>query len=345
MAWEKELDVGLRAVRAAAQVCRSVQRSITPETLAKQDKSPVTIADFASQAIVCRALAESFPQDAVIAEEEASALLAPENETFVERMLAELRAAGVAAVREEVAAWIDHGRHTPHPRRFWTLDPIDGTKGFLRGEQYAISLALIVEGRIEVAVLGCPNLPAAGADNHPPGAVFTAVRGGGAQVRPLDDVRAPPRPVHTSPTRNPAQARLCESVESGHSAHGTSAEIAARLGLQHPPVRLDSQAKYAVVARGEADIYLRLPTKKDYREKIWDHAGGVLVVEEAGGRVTDVEGRLLDFTCGAELVRNRGVVATNGGLHEPVLAAVASVLGRGGTSPARESEEKSALNA
>jgi 3'(2'), 5'-bisphosphate nucleotidase len=333
MAWEQELEVGLAAVRAAARVCRSVQRSITPETLAKQDKSPVTIADFASQAIICRALAEAFPQDAVVAEEEASALLAPENQTFVERMLAELQAADVTATREEVAGWIDHGRHTPQPRRFWTLDPIDGTKGFLRGEQYAISLALIVEGRIEVAVLGCPNLPAADAWDRHLGAVFTAARGAGAQVRPLDDPQAPPRPVRTSATRHPSLSRLCESVESGHSAQGASAEIAARLGLQHPPVRLDSQAKYAVVARGEADIYLRLPTRKDYREKIWDHAGGVLVVEEAGGRVTDVAGRPLDFTCGAELVRNRGVVATNGGLHDAVLAAVASVLGLENAAP------------
>ncbi len=93
------------------------------------------------------------------------------------------------------------------------------------------------------------------------------------------------------------------------------------------PVRLDSQAKYAVVARGEADIYLRLPTRQDYREKIWDHAGGVLIVEEAGGRMTDIHGRPLDWTCGRELLRNQGVVVTNGQLHEPVLDAVREVLG------------------
>ena len=75
-------------------------------------------------------------------------------------------------------------------------------------------------------------------------------------------------------------------------------------------MRLDSQAKYAVVARGEAEAYLRLPTRADYREKIWDHAAGVLIVEEAGGTVTDITGRPLEFTHGRDLAANRGVIVT-----------------------------------
>jgi 3'(2'), 5'-bisphosphate nucleotidase len=89
---------------------------------------------------------------------------------------------------------------------------------------------------------------------------------------------------------------------------------------------MDSQCKYAAVARGEADIYLRLPTRKDYQEKIWDHAAGWLVVTEAGGRVTDVGGKPLDFTKGRTLRDNRGVVATNGPLHDRVVRVVANVL-------------------
>src|SRR5690606_9137465 len=102
------------------------------------------------------------------------------------------------------------------------------------------------------------------------------------------------------------------------------AQISDYLGITRPPCRLDSQAKYAVVARGEADIYLRLPTRRGYREKIWDHAGGVLVVEEAGGRVTDLFGKPLDFRLGHELSDNRGVLVTNGLIHDEVLAAIAN---------------------
>ena len=71
---QPELSTALKAVRQAAVVCRAVQSSITPDTLEKKDKSPVTVADFASQALVCRQLEEDFPDDPVIGEEGAKEL-------------------------------------------------------------------------------------------------------------------------------------------------------------------------------------------------------------------------------------------------------------------------------
>jgi 3'(2'), 5'-bisphosphate nucleotidase len=83
------------------------------------------------------------------------------------------------------------------------------------------------------------------------------------------------------------------------------------------------------VARGRAEAYLRLPKSAEYRERIWDHAGGVIVVEEAGGRVTDALGRPLDFTRGRALEENLGVVVSNGAVHEALLAALADLgIGR-----------------
>lgn len=320
-AYGAEQDVALRAVRAAADLCRSVRGEITPEALAKADRSPVTVADFGSQALICRALAEAFPDDPVIAEEGSSELQASENAAMRDRVLGQVRAVAPDAGLDDVLRWIDHGIARDYSGRFWTLDPIDGTKGFLRGGQYAIALALIVDGRVEVAALACPNLGARAEASAPAGTIFTAVRGAGAWMRPLDD-DSPPAPIRASGQADPAHARFCESVESGHSAHGEADAVAARLGIALPPLRMDSQAKYAVVARGETDIYLRLPTRADYREKIWDHAAGTLIVEEAGGRVTDVDGRPLDFTRGSELAANRGVIVTNGWLHERIVAAV-----------------------
>jgi 3'(2'), 5'-bisphosphate nucleotidase len=101
-----------------------------------------------------------------------------------------------------------------------------------------------------------------------------------------------------------------------------SSRVAEALGIHRDPIRMDSQAKYAIVARGEAEIYMRLPAKYGYKEKIWDHAGGVLVVEEAGGLVSDVEGRPLEFNHGYELVNNRGIIAANRELHPKVIAAL-----------------------
>lgn len=309
-----ELTTALDAVRQAAALCRTVQASIDVGVLEKNDRSPVTVADFASQAVICRALAEAFPDDPVVAEEESRALRHGEGEAILERVGSELKDAGIDAPGDVICDWIDRGVSEPGPR-FWTLDPIDGTKGFLRGEQYAVALALLVDGQAEVAVLACPNLGETG------GTVFSAVRGQGARAEPLEH-SGTARSIQVSPCGDASDARFCESVESAHSSHDRSAQIVARLGNDASPVRLDSQAKYAVVAEGQAELYLRLPVDEDYREKIWDHAAGMLVVQEAGGTVTDVTGLPLDFTHGRTLAANRGILVTNGLLHQRVLEAI-----------------------
>jgi 3'(2'), 5'-bisphosphate nucleotidase len=324
LAYASELKVAIEAVRRASRVCRAVQSEITPEVLSKKDRSPVTVADFSSQALICRDLLAGFPADPVVAEEDSASLREPGNAGFLERVQYHLAREGASATPDEICRWIDHGGAQTYSKRFWTLDPIDGTKGFIRREQYAVSLALIVDGRIVVSALGCPNLPFDPEAPGSGGAIFFAVAGRGASVVPLDG-DAPAVPVRVNPQTQPARARFCESVESGHSSHSESAQVAERLGISADPVRLDSQAKYAVVARGGAEIYLRLPTRADYAEKIWDHAGGVLIVTEAGGTVTDVAGKPLEFTHGRELAANRGVIVTNGALHQSVLAALAAV--------------------
>ena len=282
----------------------------------------MTIADFASQAVICRELRAVFNDDPIVAEEDAAALRGDDNAKFRDQIVNEIAAVNVDVDLDRALNWIDFGNHDGTADRFWTLDPIDGTKGFLRKQQYAISLALIAEGQLQVAALACPNLSVNGSSNEL-GVVLSAVRSEGASLHKLDSPERTPQSIHVSKTLEGHAARFCESVESGHSSHSWSAQIRERLGSTSESVRLDSQAKYAVVSRGEADIYLRLPTRKDYQEKIWDHAGGVLVIEEAGGRVTDLDGKPLDFSQGTTLKANQGVVATNGLVHDEVLSVVA----------------------
>ena len=87
---------------------------------------------------------------------------------------------------------------------------------------------------------------------------------------------------------------------------------------------MDSQAKYGILARGEATLYLRVPSSSEpgYKENIWDHAAGSIIAEEAGGKVTDVLGRPLDFSCGIKMVKNHGIMASNGILHDAILKAL-----------------------
>ncbi|REJ83298.1 MAG: 3'(2'),5'-bisphosphate nucleotidase [Planctomycetota bacterium] len=323
--YEREISAGLSAVRLASEICRGVQAQITPETLEKKDRSPVTIADFASQAAVCKVLSETFPDDPIIGEEDSAALREADQAPFLLRVVEELNGGGIDCDGTTACAWIDRANQAGYCERFWTLDPIDGTKGFLRGGQYAVALALIVGGEIQAALLACPNLAPGSDESETAGCVFTAVRGQGTHVHRLGDSGSAGQPVRVSDTSETSSARFCESVESSHSSHGHSAQVAELLGISAEPVRLDSQAKYAVVARGEADIYLRLPTRADYVERIWDHAAGVLVVEEAGGRATDVSGKPLDFSQGQTLKQNRGVVVTNRHVHDRVLGALREV--------------------
>jgi HAL2 family 3'(2'),5'-bisphosphate nucleotidase len=320
--FHREREIASRAVREASLLCRAVRGSHGPDPVAKGDKSPVTVADFGSQALICATLADAFPDDPIMAEEDAAELRETGREAVRDRVAAEVAAMRPGTDAETVLSWIDLGNLDRAAGRFWTLDPIDGTKGFLRGEQYAIALALIVDGKVEVAALACPNLPRSQSTVGPLGAVFFAVRGAGATVSPLDGDGDREEPIRVSDRDDTSRARLCESVESGHSAHNESAAVAARLGVTEPPVRLDSQAKYATVASGAADVYLRLPTRADYQEKIWDHAAGALIIAEAGGEVTDIDGKPLDFSLGSTLANNRGIVATNGKLHRRVLDAL-----------------------
>ncbi len=328
MKYQTEFDVAIHAVRRAARVCMSVQKTLGTSTLRKEDHSPVTVADFGSQAIVCHALQEAFPGDPVIGEEDSAALRLPENESVLDKVTEEVAQALPDATPASVCAWIDRGNAVGYSDRFWTLDPIDGTKGFLRRDQYAVALALIVEGELVAGAMACPDLPCDMQGGPEKGVVFAAHRGAGAFQAPLDAAEgAALRPIRVRPVATAAQARLCEPFESQHGSRRGAAAVAEQLGVEAASIRMDSQAKYGVLARGDADIYLRLTSWSGYVENIWDHAAGVLIVEEAGGRVTDMAGRPLDFRRGAKLDRNAGIVATNGLLHDATLEAFAVAEG------------------
>lgn len=317
--WQQELDVAVSAVSTAAKLCRHVQSNADFAELAKADRSPVTVADFGSQALVCREILAHFSTELVIGEEGSEELRQQEQAALLNRVLTEVQRIVPDATTDQVVSWIDAGDHRDPAERAWTLDPIDGTKGFLRGEQYAVALALLIDGQVTVAAMACPNLVSD--DGIQTGLLFTAVRGQGAFVRTLANLEET-TPIRVTKTLTGKDAVLCESVESGHSDHGRSASLQSLLGINRSSVRMDSQAKYATVARGEADIYLRLPTQQGYQEKIWDHAAGCLVIQEAGGRVTDIAGQPLDFSLGSTLSGNSGIVATNGHLHDEVLEAI-----------------------
>jgi 3'(2'), 5'-bisphosphate nucleotidase len=318
-----EVEFAIATVREAGLLAREVQREMVGPALTKEDRSPVTVADYAIQALVACALGRAFPNAVLVAEEGAAALRTDEAASALSQVAAFVGRRLAYATPETVCAWIDYGAAAPG-KKFWTLDPIDGTKGFLRGDQYAVALALIEDGQVRIGALACPNLvEASGSDTDGEGSLVIAVRGEGAWVCPLAR-EGEFRRLRVSERHDPAEARVLRSFEAAHTNTGGIGRLVELMNIQAEPVLMDSQAKYAVLAAGAGDLLFRLlsPKQPDYREMIWDQAAGSLVVEEAGGRITDLAGKPLDFTAGRTLARNRGVLASNGYLHEAALKAV-----------------------
>ncbi len=329
MPYARHRQAAVEAVIVASHLCRAVQaRLVAGATLEKGDRSPVTVADFGAQAVVSHLLGEAFPDTPLVGEEDADALRQAGNEALKEKVLAGVGSVLAGLTEEQVLGAVDRGTYEGGGTgRHFVLDPIDGTKGFLRMAQYAVALALIEDGEVVLGVLGCPNMPVDAAEPEgAKGCVFVAVKGEGAVMRTLDDPME--RPIRVDGAADFGSVRFCESVEKAHTNQSHAALVAEKLGITQPPCRIDSQCKYAAVARGDASIYLRLPKQKDYVEKIWDHAAGWAVITEAGGRVTDCFGEELDFSIGRGLSENEGVIVTNGLLHDEVVAAVRQVLDR-----------------
>ena len=187
---------------------------------AAPDAKPISVGDYSAQAVVNTILGRAFPADPIVGEEDAAELRQETGDALRNRIVALANEAltadlgtgetsdwglgpGQERTPEELLDAIDRGsdeggrigRALPiacscERTRLtcslltgrWTLDPIDGTKGFLRGGQYAVCLALIVDAQVVLGVIGCPNLPVKSAQpDGPKGCIFVAVKGQGAE--------------------------------------------------------------------------------------------------------------------------------------------------------------------
>uniref|UniRef100_A0A7S0X5M6 3'(2'),5'-bisphosphate nucleotidase n=1 Tax=Mantoniella antarctica TaxID=81844 RepID=A0A7S0X5M6_9CHLO len=360
-AYARELEVATDAVRMASTLCQEVQGQLMrqdEQAVTKDDKSLVTLADYAAQAIISWRIQQEYPDFTMVGEEDAESLTgggeagAATLAKIVKLINKTLRThKGKDATQlntDEVVTLINKGAGTGGQGRHWILDPVDGTLGFVRGDQYAIALAMMEDGDLKLGVMGCPNMPKMGevleydssytygfsprtvskllaGDNLGwfKGCLFTAVKGCGTFMQPCDtDLKADPVPVRVSSAFDPQAAKFCEPVMKANSSQGFTASVADNLGIDSKPLRVYSMVKYGSVARADADVFMKFP-KGGYKEKIWDHAAGVIIVEEAGGKVTDAGGAPLNWAGGRYLdTLDRGIVATSKVLHERLMDAI-----------------------
>ncbi|MCY4071770.1 MAG: 3'(2'),5'-bisphosphate nucleotidase [Chloroflexi bacterium] len=308
------------AIRDAVKLCRRVQEHylIANTKSAGDHKEPVTIADYGSQAIICRALMTHFPDDGVISEESGEQflqLLSAEQRSQVLALLEDVL--GCALSETDLVNWLEHGKGKATERN-WVIDPIDGTKGFIALRHYAIACGTLVDGQVADGIVAAPGY----ADGQ--GALFYTENGATwqAPIAAGDGER-----VRVSARRDAEAFIAVQSFEREHASKSRMGRARQLAGLGDVQIlELDSMEKYALVACGDADLYMRLPREGSaYRHKIWDHVAGAALVQGAGGMVTDLDGGPLDFSQG-ESLPNAGMIISNGQHHERVVAAVQRVM-------------------
>lgn len=320
-----QLDWAIDSVQRACQLTMGLQEGLVTICQSKHDLSPVTVADYAAQVLVAHDLALAYPDQCLVAEEDEALMV--RHQGMLEAVTEALEGWLPGIEPNRVRRLLERPRSHPSGG-FWTLDPVDGTKGFLRGSHYAVALARVEDGRPVLGILGCPRLGLSGRGGDAEragGTLAIAAQGQGAWARPLLGERQWTR-LECRTGFDLSEARLLHSFEPAHTDLEATGRLREALGLRHPGLGMDSQAKYVMLAAGLGDLLVRLLNKAqpDYLEKIWDHAAGQIILEQAGGVVTDLTGRPLDFRHGRVLAGNRGVIASaNWPVHEQALAALA----------------------
>ena len=322
------IDPILYAARQAARLCREVQhhtlRSMNKMSKDAHETEPVTIADYGSQVIIGRALAEHFPDDAVIAEEG--------GEQFVELTTDKQKAEiinlltvilDVNVTQEDIVRWLDQGANKADAERTWIIDPIDGTKGFVAMRHYAIGIGIVENGQPTGAVIAAPGYGDGISGNDDEGLLFYTKDGKAYQEALLSGGEA----KLISVSERSEKLKIVQSFEKQHASKSRMSIAREKANMSDADVyELDSMEKYALVANGDADVYMRLPNLTSTRpHMVWDHAPGVALVHAAGGMVTDVDGSPLNFAEGRTLP-NRGMLVSNGNVHDRLLKAVAELL-------------------
>ncbi|KAL5197023.1 hypothetical protein ABZP36_000535 [Zizania latifolia] len=362
-AHHRELAAAAAAVERACCLCVDVKRSLLSgdeRILEKKDQTPVTVADFGVQALISLELQRSFPSIPLVAEEDSASVRS--NNVLIESISSAVadKVSNVDSplTHDDVLRAIDRGgkdavSFDSSPATYWVLDPIDGTKGFLGGDDalYVVGLALVVNEKVVIGVMGCPNWAndtiVSGKDDmgdaHPDrGILMVAHVGCGTWSRCLSVEIGQFTTAQDTWNRCLVdscsivhKARFCISDSQSWDMIPLSVLFNSTIDESNPKdeneilllyVYCGSLCKYLTVASGRASVFvLRAQTKTI---KSWDHAVGVICVQEAGGQVSDWSGKPLDLA--ADLTGRRviypsgGVLVTNGALHDKLVEMISA---------------------
>ncbi|KAG2396135.1 putative PAP-specific phosphatase [Vigna angularis] len=362
--YHKELEAAVDVVQKACNFTLHVQSSLFStdgKVIEKNDQTPVTVADFGVQALISLELDKLFPSIPLVAEED-SAFLRSRNlaGTVFDTITATDSSTCKSLTQDDVLEAIDRGSKEafifgPKPATYWLLDPIDGTRGFLKAGKafYVVGLALVVEGEVVIGVMGCPTWKedlseksSAEIDEewdslNGSGTVMIAHKGCGTWRKSLNSQLKSPDVwtrcfVDGSDVIH--KARFCISDSEKWEALPLSplfkaASDADNVGSNQIHLLracCGSLCKYLMVASGRASIFI-LRAKQKPVIMAWDHAAGIICVHEAGGKVTDWNGSEIDLAADRDgrriIYPSDGILVTNGHIHNQVLQIIYQTAG------------------
>lgn len=304
------LQHAIKAVERAIPLTLDMQAGIT--AVDKPDSTPVTAADIATQIMINDSLARVTPAFGMISEESSDSL----SGNVLSEACKQLQSHGLDLSDNQAVERLDFGKGFEDYT--WVLDPIDGTKGYIRGAQYAIALALLHQGEVVLGVLGCPRHEFV----DDTGAVFFTAKGQKAWTMTLSGNISL---MSVDAISNPEDLQLTKGLINSERNTSFIEGVLASVNNTKAPIEIDGMGKYAQIAGGQASAYLRRGGTKR-KESIWDHAAGTILLQEAGGVVTDLHGKPLDFSQGPTLSANEGIIASNGHIHTALVDAAKPLL-------------------
>ena len=300
---KKEKDLAIQIIKKASEITEWFRKSDS-KSYTKKDQTPVTLADYASQIFINSSISEKFPEDLVVAEEDIINLKDSDDITLIEKCYNYL------GIDREVIAEPISRSYSEEPMRMWTVDPVDGTRGFQKNLWYSIGIGLIINKMTEFCVICVPNYDDLG------NAIYIAQKGKGAQV---SHGNTDFKPIHVSKTKKLHEATMCQSL---HYNEKWVENLAKNAGVSKI-LPMDSMVKFCKIADGTADFYVKpLDPKRSFS---WDFVPGDLLVREAGGKVSNLTNESLRFE-GKSLVNTaEGLIASNGILHDNLIDQIKSV--------------------
>ncbi|MFX0017353.1 MAG: inositol monophosphatase family protein [Promethearchaeota archaeon] len=292
-----ELDLAAELVKTATDITEWF-RAKGFKSFQKEDQSPVTLADYASQLFIVKKLREKFPNDQIIAEESFSSYIDNNVQKIIKRCYRSLE----LDLIEDFERILNY--RGPYSPRQWTVDPIDGTKGFQKNLSYAVGIGFMINSELIAAAIGVPNY------NEKGRALFIAEKNQGTRASYGEEDFIS---VSVTDKKNIKKAKMCHSL---HYDEPWVTEFAHAAEINNF-IQIDSMAKFCMVADGTADLYIK-PMDKN-RSFSWDFLPGMLMVNEAGGIVSDLKGNNIKFNNEKCIITAPGLVASNGNLHEEIL--------------------------